>query len=163
MHPFSQEIILGMSSIQKQGGSVSQWQLRPAYRAFSCFSVPHRTLASKKFLAPLTPSMETSISESFARVNRPLSSSSSPAAALWKISKNQQYREKTLKLFTEAQTKHKQHNSSPTCRGLEFTFLSKGIQVYTNQAVPRTLYPALAHSPVRLKEVGIPQENRVSW
>lgn len=55
---------------------------------FSYSSVPRHTLASKKFLAPLTPSMDTSISESFARVNRPLSSSSSPAAALWKISRN---------------------------------------------------------------------------
>lgn len=31
-----------------------------------------------------------------------------------------------------------------TCRGLDFTFLSKGTQVYTNQAVPGTLYPALS-------------------
>lgn len=65
---------------------VAEPQLQLSF--FSYFSVPHHTLASKKFLAPLTPSMDTSISESFARVNRPLSSSSSPAAALWKISRN---------------------------------------------------------------------------
>lgn len=46
------------------------------------------TLASKKSLAPLTPSWETSISESFARAISPLSSCSSPAAALWKMSRN---------------------------------------------------------------------------
>uniref|UniRef100_A0A5F8H8S8 DNA-directed RNA polymerase III subunit RPC9 n=1 Tax=Monodelphis domestica TaxID=13616 RepID=A0A5F8H8S8_MONDO len=46
------------------------------------------TLASKKFLAPFTPSMATSISESLARDIKPLSSSSSPEAALRKISKN---------------------------------------------------------------------------
>lgn len=46
------------------------------------------TLASKKFLAPLTPSRATSISDSFARAVSPLSSCSSPAAALWKMSRN---------------------------------------------------------------------------
>ena len=55
-------------------------------------AVPRRkeapTLASKKSLAPLTPSRATSISESFASAISPLSSCSSPAAALWNISRN---------------------------------------------------------------------------
>lgn len=54
--------------------------------------LPHKkeapTLASKKSLAPLTPSWATSISESFASAISPLSSSSSPAAALWNMSRN---------------------------------------------------------------------------
>ena len=49
---------------------------------------PLLTLASKKLLAPLTPSVETSISESRASTCSPLSSCSSPAAALRKISRN---------------------------------------------------------------------------
>ena len=55
-------------------------------------TVPRRkeapTLASKKSLAPLTPSRATSISESFASAISPLSSCSSPAAALWNMSRN---------------------------------------------------------------------------
>lgn len=46
------------------------------------------TLASKKLLAPLTPSVETSISERRASTCSPLSSCSSPAAALRKIRRN---------------------------------------------------------------------------
>jgi len=46
------------------------------------------TLASKKLLAPITPSVETLISDNLARAMRPLSSCNSPAAALWKISRN---------------------------------------------------------------------------
>lgn len=53
------------------------------------YSIPFQlTLASKKVLAPLTPSVETSISERRARAQRPLSSASSPAAAFLKISRN---------------------------------------------------------------------------
>lgn len=60
--------------------AVLRWDLsRPGVRL---------TLASKKFLAPFTPSVETSISESRARACSPLSSCSSPAAALRKISRN---------------------------------------------------------------------------
>lgn len=47
-----------------------------------------RTLASKKSLAPMTPSVDTLISDSLASAIRPLSSCSSPAAALRKISRN---------------------------------------------------------------------------
>lgn len=46
------------------------------------------TLASKKSLAPMTPSVETLISDSRAKAIRPLSSCNSPAAARWKISRN---------------------------------------------------------------------------
>lgn len=46
------------------------------------------TLASKKSLAPITPWVETSISDSLANASRPLSSCSSPAAALRKINRN---------------------------------------------------------------------------
>lgn len=46
------------------------------------------TLASKKLLAPFTPSVETSISERRASTWSPLSSCSSPAAALRKIRRN---------------------------------------------------------------------------
>ena len=51
-------------------------------------SPPFLTLASKKLLAPLTPSVDTSISERRASTCSPLSSSSSPAAALRKIRRN---------------------------------------------------------------------------
>lgn len=60
--------------------AILRWDLsRPGVRL---------TLASKKLLAPFTPSVETSISESRARACSPLSSCSSPAAALRKISRN---------------------------------------------------------------------------
>jgi len=51
-------------------------------------SPPFLTLASKKLLAPLTPSVDTSISERRASTCSPLSSCSSPAAALRKIRRN---------------------------------------------------------------------------
>lgn len=50
--------------------------------------LPFLTLASKKLLAPLTPSVETSISERRASTWSPLSSCSSPAAALRNIRRN---------------------------------------------------------------------------
>lgn len=52
------------------------------------YFLPFLTLASKKLLAPLTPSVDTSISERRASTCSPLSSCSSPAAALRKIRRN---------------------------------------------------------------------------
>lgn len=50
--------------------------------------IHHLTLASKKSLAPMTPSVETLISDNRAKAIRPLSSCNSPAAALRKIKRN---------------------------------------------------------------------------
>ena len=55
-----------------------------------------RTFASKKDLAPFTPSVDTSISERSARTCKPLPSASSPAAAFRKISRNWTERRKSL-------------------------------------------------------------------
>lgn len=56
------------------------------------------TLASKKSLAPITPSVDTLISDSLASAIRPLSSCSSPAAALRKISRNYRKERKRIRM-----------------------------------------------------------------
>lgn len=69
---------------------------------FQRFQFSPLTLASKKFLAPLTPSVETSISDRRAKAWRPLSSSNSPAAALRKIRRNWNV-EKDTQMYNELQ------------------------------------------------------------
>lgn len=69
------------------------------------------TLASKKSLAPITPSVETLISDSLASAIRPLSSCSSPAAALRKISKNCRTETSTVTVEEHAVSCHNLKNS----------------------------------------------------